>query len=161
MSETLKSSTRKVRDFLCARGLDIDIRQIPESTHTAADAARAVNCDIACIAKSLVFRNRDNGEPVLIIASGKNRVDLERAGQALGSRLERADADFVRDQTGYAIGGIPPTAHSRPMTTLLDSELRTRPIIWAAAGTPNSLFSLTPDMLVDITDGSWVDLAER
>ena len=160
MAETLKSSTRKVQAYLNSRGFDLRVQQIPETTRTAAEAAKAVNCDVACIAKSLIFRNRDNQEPVLIIASGRNRVDLEKAGKVLGGKLERADADFARKHTGYAIGGIPPVAHGKPVTTLLDRDLKMNPVIWAAAGTPNSLFSLTPDELQDLPGADWVGIAE-
>lgn len=161
LSETLKSSTRKVHDYLQDKGLNLEVKQIPETTRTAAEAAKAVNCDIACIAKSLVFRNRKNQTPVMIVASGKNRVDLKKAGQVLGTELEQADADFAHKHTGYAIGGIPPIAHPKPITTLLDIDLKNQSCIWAAAGTPNSLFCLSSDQLELLTGASWVDLAEE
>ena len=160
MTEILKSSAQKVQAYLNARGFDLRVQQIPQTTRTAEEAAKAVNCDVACISKSLIFRNRDNQEPVLIIASGTNRVDLKKAGRIIGSKLERADADFAREHTGYAIGGIPPIAHNKPITTLLDRDLKMNPVIWAAAGTPNSLFSLTPDELRSLTGANWVEIAE-
>ncbi|MCY4149032.1 MAG: YbaK/EbsC family protein [Gammaproteobacteria bacterium] len=160
MTEILKSSTQRVQAYLNSRGFDLRVQQIPETTRTAAEAAKAVNCDVSCIAKSLIFQNRDNHEPLLIIASGGNRVDLEKAGEVIGSKLERADAGFARKHTGYSIGGIPPVAHVKPINTLLDQDLRLNPVIWAAAGTPNSLFSLTPDELQDLTGASWAEIAE-
>lgn len=160
-SESLKSSTQKVQAYLRAQGLDLEVRQIPETTRTAAEAAKAVNCDIACIAKSLIFRNCSNQEPVLIIASGNNRVDLKKTGEILDCNLGRADADFVREHTGYAIGGIPPVAHPKPIVTLLDQDLQNKPVIWAAAGTPNSLFSLAPDELQTLTGARWVEISEE
>jgi len=160
VTETLKSSTQRVQAYLNSRGLDLKVRQIPATTRTAAEAAKAVSCDISCIAKSLIFRACDSQKPVLIIASGSNRVDLKKAGEVIGTKLEQADADFARKHTGYAIGGIPPIAHAGTVATLLDRDLMKKPVIWAAAGTPNSLFSLAPDELQDLTGAEWVAIAE-
>ena len=156
----MKSSARRVQDYLHEHGLGLEVVQLPASTRTAQEAALAVGCDISQIAKSLVFQDEDRGEAVLVIASGGNRVDLHKVASATGHRLGRADADFVREKTGYAIGGVPPVAHQQNMVTLLDRELENQPLIWAAAGTPNALFSLKPRELQDLTGGEWVDLAE-
>ena len=115
-------------------------REFPAGTRTAADAAAAVGCDVGAICKSLVFRVGD--EPLLVIASGANRVDEERFGAV------KADAAFVREQTGFAIGGVPPYGHPRPLRTILDEDLLGYETVWAAAGTPTAVFPIAPDELV-------------
>ena len=115
-------------------------REFPAGTRTAADAAAAVGCDVGAICKSLVFRVGD--EPLLVIASGANRVDEERFGAV------KADAAFVREQTGFAIGGVPPYGHPRPLRTVLDEDLLGYETVWAAAGTPTAVFPIAPDELV-------------
>jgi prolyl-tRNA editing enzyme YbaK/EbsC (Cys-tRNA(Pro) deacylase) len=105
------------------------------------------------IAKSLVFRAPRSGAPVLVVASGANRVDLSKLEALVGEPLERADPEFVREQTGFSIGGVPPVGHARPLTTIIDEELLRHPRIWAAAGHPNAVFPLTPDELVRLTGG--------
>lgn len=141
-------------------GLDFDIREFPASTRTAAEAAEAIGCTIAQIAKSLVFRGRDSRRAILAVASGVNRVDLGRLGEIVGETLEKADAAFVREATDYAIGGVPPFGHPHPIATVIDSDLLRHDEIWAAAGTPRSVFRLTPAQLVDITGGTVADIAE-
>jgi prolyl-tRNA editing enzyme YbaK/EbsC (Cys-tRNA(Pro) deacylase) len=115
-------------------------REFPADTRTAQDAAAAIGCDVAQICKSLVFRTADG--PLLIVCSGANRVDEAR----LGAR--KADADFVRRTTGFAIGGVPPFAHPEPVPTIVDEDLLAFDVVWAAAGTPRSVFPLAPDELV-------------
>ena len=115
-------------------------REFPAGTRTASDAAAAVGCDVGAICKSLVFRVGD--EPLLVIASGANRVDEERFGAV------KADAAFVREQTGFAIGGVPPYGHPRPLRTILDEDLLGYETVWAAAGTPTAVFPIAPDELV-------------
>jgi prolyl-tRNA editing enzyme YbaK/EbsC (Cys-tRNA(Pro) deacylase) len=115
-------------------------REFPEGTRTAADAAAAIGCDVGAICKSLVFRVDD--EPLLVIASGANRVDEARFGAV------KADAAFVREHTGYAIGGVPPYGHARPLRTIVDEDLLRFETVWAAAGTPSSVFPLAPEELV-------------
>jgi prolyl-tRNA editing enzyme YbaK/EbsC (Cys-tRNA(Pro) deacylase) len=115
-------------------------REFPAGTRTAADAAAAVGCAVGAICKSLVFRVGD--EPLLVIASGANRVDEERFAAV------KADAAFVREQTGFAIGGVPPYGHPRPLRTILDEDLLGYETVWAAAGTPNAVFPIAPDELV-------------
>lgn len=154
----LKGGALRVRDALAALGRDFQVRAFPEGTRTAEDAAAAIGCSVAQIAKSLVFRGGESGRPVLIIASGSNRVDERKAAALLGESVERADAAFVRERTGFAIGGVPPLAHAEPPLTLIDEDLLAHGEIWAAAGTPNAVFSLTPDDLVAITEGRVGDL---
>lgn len=130
------------------------------STKTAADAAAAVGCAVAQIAKSLVFRAKVTDRPVLVVAAGNNRVSEAKIGAILGEKIGRADAAFVRERTGFAIGGVAPVGHSEPVTTLLDRTLADYAEIWAAAGTPNAVFRLTFDDLVRLTGGTVADIAE-
>ena len=159
--EKLKASAQKVQDYLASSGLAISVRQLPDSTRTAADAATAVGCEINQIAKSLVFRDDDTDKAVLVIASGPNRVDTGKIERETGHKLGRADAEFVRRRTGFAIGGIPPFAHPEPLHTILDRDLRDLGKIWAAAGTPNALFEIGPGDLQNLTNGTWMDIAEQ
>ena len=140
-------------------GLQIDVERFPEGTRTAADAARAVGCDVAQIVKSLVFMA--DAAPILALASGANRVDAQRLGEALSAAdVRRADGDEARAATGFAIGGIPPFGHDRPLTVLIDRDLLSHDRLWAAAGLPDAVFAITPDALVTASGGRVVDLAE-
>lgn len=153
MSE-LKASAARVQAALDAAGLALTVRQFPASTRSAADAAAAIGCPVAAIAKSLIFRARESGRPVLVIASGANRVDEAKVAALLGEPLGRADAAFVREKTGFAIGGVPPCAHLTPPVTFLDRDLFALAELWAAAGTPNAVFRLTPAELQALTGGT-------
>ncbi|MEQ8484250.1 MAG: YbaK/EbsC family protein [Pseudomonadales bacterium] len=133
-------------------GPEFTVLEFDESTRSAAEAAAAIGCDVAAIAKSLVFEAAD-GSPVLVIASGRNRVDEARVGDCLGQPIRRADADFVRRHTGYPIGGVAPIGHPTPLPVLLDEQLLALPEIWAAAGTPNAVFRMTPAQIVALTGG--------
>ncbi|HPE60417.1 MAG TPA: YbaK/EbsC family protein [Thiolinea sp.] len=160
MNLDLKASSQRVQDFLSAHGQQFVVRQLPDSTRSAVEAAQAIGCSVGQIAKSLIFRDKASGEPVLVVASGSNRVSMSRINQATGLALGKADAAFVREKTGYAIGGVPPVAHAAAVKTLLDPDLQQYDAIWAAAGTPNSVFELHADELENLTGGVWVDLAE-
>ena len=149
----LDDSAQRVRDALAALGFDVAVREFPQSTRTAAEAAAAIGCEVAQIAKSLVFRARVSGRPVLVIASGANRVDEKAVAALIGEKIGRADAEFVRTATGFAIGGVPPVGHDTPPVTLIDRDLLALDEIWAAAGTPNAVFRLTPRDLVTLTGG--------
>ncbi|HRD76944.1 MAG TPA: YbaK/EbsC family protein [Hyphomicrobiaceae bacterium] len=129
------------------------VLEFDASTRTAADAAAAVGCSVAQIAKSLIFRAAASGQAVLVIASGTNRVDERRVADLIGEPIARADADFVRGTTGYAIGGVPPVAHRSPSIVLIDEALLAFDEIWAAAGTPNAVFKLKPGDLAGLTGG--------
>src|SRR5271166_6929605 len=135
-----------------ALGQRFAVLEFDASTRTAEEAATAIGCTVAEIAKSLVFRAA-SGRPVLVIASGAHPVDEKRIAAAIGEPVGRADADFVRDATGYAIGGVPPVGHKTPPVVLIDETLMDFEAIWAAAGTPNSVFRLTPAELVELTGG--------
>ena len=154
MSAPLNASAQKVQDALDARGYaHCRVVEMPDSTRTAAEAAAAIGCTVAQIAKSLVFRGAQSGAPVLVIASGTNRVDPQRLAGLLGEPVEKPDADYVRERTGFVIGGVPPLGHREPIRTFIDQDLLAFDEIWAAAGTPRAVFRLTPDDLLRMTGG--------
>jgi prolyl-tRNA editing enzyme YbaK/EbsC (Cys-tRNA(Pro) deacylase) len=134
------------------------VSTFPEGTRTAADAAAAIGCDVAAIVKSLVFR-RDGGGALLVLTSGRNRVDEAKVERLVGEPIGKADAAFVREATGYAIGGVPPAGHPGPIETLVDRDLMALEQLWAAAGTPRTVFPLTPAELVALTGGRIDDVA--
>jgi len=142
-----------VRQALEDLGRSPDIKQFSENTRTSAEAAAAIGCTVAQIAKSVVFRAVGSNRAVLVIASGANRVDEKLVAAAIGDRIAKADAAFVRDKTGFAIGGVAPVGHAEQPITLIDADLLVHEEIWAAAGTPNSVFRLTPQALVSMTTG--------
>lgn len=129
-----------------------NIQHLPVSTHTAADAAAALGVDLAQIAKSLVFYAVVTKEPVLIIASGANRVDKAKVGEYLGFKIKTASPDYCFQITGYPVGGVPPFGHSQLIRTLMDKDLLKYETIYASAGTPNSLFSISPHELISHSD---------
>lgn len=147
------SSIARVQEALRALGLGHEIVDLGLSARTAADAAAAVGCRVDQIAKSLVFRLRETGRPLLVVTSGAHRVDEAKVAALVGETLERADAAFVRAETGFAIGGVAPVGHAKPLLTLIDEHLLTFDAIWAAGGHPNAVFRLTPDELVAMTGG--------
>jgi len=149
----LKASAQAVQEALVAAGVESRVVELPASTRTAREAAAAVGCSVAQIAKSLVFRGAESGRPVLVIASGTNRVDEKAVAGHLGEPVQMADPEFVRKTTGFAIGGIPPCGHPRQLTTLIDRDLLEFETLWAAAGTPNAVFRLTPDELIRLAGG--------
>jgi prolyl-tRNA editing enzyme YbaK/EbsC (Cys-tRNA(Pro) deacylase) len=149
----LSASIQRVRVALAALGIEDRVVELPASTRTAKDAAAAVGCSVEQICKSLVFRRTDSDQPVLVIASGGNRVDESLVGSHLNASIAKADADFVRSTTGFAIGGVPPVAHARAIETLIDEDLLRFDVVWAAAGTPNAVFPLVPRELVRATGG--------
>lgn len=142
-----RSGVDRVRDALAALGLECEVLELPDSTRTAPEAARAVGCELGQIVKSLVFRGTQSGRPILVAASGSNRVDEARVSAAVSEPIEKADAAFVRAKTGFAIGGVPPLAHAEPMVLFLDRDLLQYPDVWAAAGSPKAVFRLTPQEL--------------
>ena len=158
---SLKDSARKVQAALQAAGHAFEVREFPASTRSAEDAAAAIGCSVAQIVKSLIFRAADSGAPVLVLASGANRVDEAAVGALLGEPIERARADFVREATGFAIGGVPPVAHRVKPHAFIDRDLMDLPELWAAAGTPNAVFSLQPDQLRSLTDGVVANIKQR
>jgi len=147
------TSAERVRQALAGLGLVPDIKEFSETTRTSAEAAAAIGCTVAQIAKSVVFRAVALNRVVLVMASGANRVDEKLVGAAVGDRIAKADATFVRDKTGFAIGGVAPVGHTEKPVTLIDEDLLRHAEIWAAAGTPNSVFRLTPQVLIAMTGG--------
>ncbi len=154
MSSKFKKSTERVQAVLNEFGFDLDVVEFPESTRTAQEAADTIGCTVGQIAKSLIFKGKTSQKPILIITSGSNRVNEKAVKEYIGEKIEKADADFVLEHTGFVIGGIPPVGHTNPITTFIDEDLMQYDEIWAAAGTPNSVFKLTPKILVEITKGS-------
>jgi prolyl-tRNA editing enzyme YbaK/EbsC (Cys-tRNA(Pro) deacylase) len=148
-----QTSAQRVQDALAALGFGNRVLWMERSARTAAEAAAAVGCDVGQIAKSLVFALRARHAALLVITSGANRVDPAKLAQIVGEPVDKADADFVREHTGFAIGGVAPVAHTRALTTLIDEDLMAWGEIWAAAGHPNSVFRLSPGELVRITGG--------
>ena len=149
MTDELPRAVARVKEAADALGIAVEIRQMPGSTRTAADAARACGCEVGQIVKSLVFRGRDSGKPLLVLVSGKNRVDEQAVATVIGEPIARPDAGFVRETTGFAIGGIPPFAHDRLLDTYIDRDLLGYNSVWAAAGMPNSVMRLDPRAMAD------------
>lgn len=139
----LNPTSKRFRDAASALGLDVEVHELAESSRTAEEAAAACGCAVGQIVKSLVFKGADSERPILLLVSGANRVDQKGVAKQIGEALVRPDAQFVRDVTGYAIGGIPPLGHKQALTTYIDEELLDHDTIWAAAGTPNSVFPTT------------------
>jgi prolyl-tRNA editing enzyme YbaK/EbsC (Cys-tRNA(Pro) deacylase) len=141
---TLKPAAQRVQDALRARGLACEVRHMAQKTRSAEDAAAACGCAVGQIVKSLVFRGAQSGKPYLLLVSGANRVDETGVAERLGEPLQRPDAQYVRDVTGFAIGGIPPLGHDRPLATYMDAALLGHEVVWAAAGTPDAVFPVAP-----------------
>jgi prolyl-tRNA editing enzyme YbaK/EbsC (Cys-tRNA(Pro) deacylase) len=154
----LKPSAQRVQDALAAAGFQNQVKELPASARSAAEAAAAVGCDVGQIVKSLVFRSA-SGRAVLVVASGAHRVDEARVAAELGEAIGRADAEWVRAETGFAIGGVPPIGHAKELVALVDATLLGYPELWAAAGHPHAVFRLTPAELVRMTRGRVVSIA--
>ncbi len=160
MASKLNDSAKRVQDFLSAKGFSFEVKELPGSARTAQEAADSVGCAVAQIAKSLVFRDKETNLPILVIASGSNRVDLAKIENETGLKLGKADGNYVKERVGYAIGGVPPAGHNEPLKTILDEDLKKFEVIWAAAGTPFAVFQLKPSDLEPLTNGRWIDLSE-
>jgi prolyl-tRNA editing enzyme YbaK/EbsC (Cys-tRNA(Pro) deacylase) len=158
VANQLSPSAQKVQQALQAMDFTLQVVELPASTRTAVEAAQAVGCQVGQIVKSLVFKAKRSERPVLVLASGVNRVNEKSIEALIGEPLGRADADFVRQHTGFAIGGVPPVGHSGRLETFVDEDLMQHAEIWAAAGTPNAVFCLTPPELVRMTGGSVVKI---
>ncbi len=152
----LSPSAQKVQDALISLGFDLTVIENAKSARTAQEAADRAGVTLGQIVKSLIFKGEVSGKPILVLTSGSNRVDPKRIKAYAGEKIGRANPDFVREATGYAIGGVPPIAHAQKMETYLDEDLMQYDAIWAAAGTPNAIFELTPDDLQKMTQGKVV-----
>ena len=139
-------------------GILTDVVEFEQPVRTSAEAAAAIGCSVAEIAKSIVFRGQASGSAVMVVASGDNRVSEAKVAVLVGEDLGRADADFVRAATGYAIGGVAPFGHAQTCRVLLDEDLRRFMAVWAAAGTPYSVFPLSPAQLQQLTGAGWSDI---
>jgi prolyl-tRNA editing enzyme YbaK/EbsC (Cys-tRNA(Pro) deacylase) len=135
------------------------VLEFDESTHSSAEAATAIGCEVGQIAKSMLFKAVD-GTPVLVVASGTNRVDEKKVAALLGQKISRADAGFVLERTGFVVGGVPPVGHTTQPVVFLDRNLQAYSRIWAAAGSPNAVFALTPADLVRLTGAHFADVAK-
>ena len=154
----LSSGARRVQEALEGLGMPLQVVELPASTRTAQEAAQAIGCTVGQIAKSLVFETRESSRPILVIASGTNRVNEKSLASSVGGRIRKPDADFVRQQTGFAIGGVPPLGHLEPLQTFVDRDLLAYDEIWAAAGTPHAVFRLNGDDLVAATKGEVISV---
>jgi prolyl-tRNA editing enzyme YbaK/EbsC (Cys-tRNA(Pro) deacylase) len=158
VNPALQTSAARVQAVLAQSGLGYRVVEFSQATRTAQQAADAIGCQVAQIAKSIVFRTKAARQPVLVITSGSNRVDEAKVAKHIGEAIEKADAAYVRETTGFVIGGVPPIAHLTPVRTLVDEDLLQYAVIWAAAGTPNAVFELDPPGLLRVTGSIAVDV---
>ncbi len=158
MSQTLSPNALKVQDALKAQGLMCQVVEMRETTRSAMDAALALECSVEQIVKTLVFKTKKTYRPILVVASGANRVNVKTLAKLISEPVKLADADFIREKTGFAIGGVPPLGHPHPLKTFIDEDLLKYDEIWAAAGTPNAMFKLTPKDLKKITVGEIISV---
>jgi prolyl-tRNA editing enzyme YbaK/EbsC (Cys-tRNA(Pro) deacylase) len=149
-------STDRVRDAAETAGLAIAIREMPQSTRTAEEAAAACGTSVGQIVKSLIFRGAQTGEPLLLLVSGANRVDTKAVAGTIGEALERMDADAVRAATGFAIGGVAPLGATAPLRTFIDEDLLAYETVWAAAGSPQAVFEAEPAALAKAANATTI-----
>jgi prolyl-tRNA editing enzyme YbaK/EbsC (Cys-tRNA(Pro) deacylase) len=159
-ADILPRSARRVRAALIELELPADIVRLADSTRTAPEAAAAVGCELGAIVKSLVMRGTTSHAPVLALVSGDNRADMALLEAAIDEPVERPDAAYVREVTGYAIGGIPPVGHPHPVRTVMDEDLLRFETVWAAAGHPHAVFPIAPAELAKATGAQVLALAE-
>jgi len=157
--EELNRGPARIADELRRLGVTTAVREMPDSTRSAAEAAAALGCNVAQIVKSLVFRSVISDEAVLVLVSGADRVDQSRLAEEVGEQVEQATGRFVKARTGYAIGGVPPVGHAQPLLTFFDDHLLDHALVWAAAGTPRAVFSIKPADLLRITSAKVVAIA--
>ncbi|WP_371365089.1 hypothetical protein SRRS_00090 [Sporomusa rhizae] len=158
MAEILGKSALKIQEELNKYNLSLKVVTMQDSTRTCVEAANTIGCEVGQIVKSLVFRGKTSGTPVLIVASGDNRINEKKMKEYLGEAVTRPDANYVQETTGFAIGGIPPVGHTTKMPCFIDADLFRFKEVWAAAGTPFDVFCLTPDQLATITQGKIINV---
>lgn len=158
MAETLGKSALKIQEELNKYNLSLKVVTMQDSTRTCVEAANTIGCEVGQIVKSLVFRGKTSGTPILIVASGDNRINEKKMKEYLGEAVTRPDANYVQETTGFAIGGIPPVGHTTKMPCFIDADLFRFKEVWAAAGTPFDVFCLTPDQLATITQGKIINV---
>jgi prolyl-tRNA editing enzyme YbaK/EbsC (Cys-tRNA(Pro) deacylase) len=160
MPTELSPSALRVQAALRDAGVDFEVVELPASTRTAQDAAQAIGCQLGQIAKSLLFKTASSARGVLVIASGAHQVDLAKVEALVGEPVALGDPDFVRQVTGFAIGGVPPLGHPQPLTVYLDESLKDHEVLWAAAGTSHAVFALRADDLPWLTGGVFASVAQ-
>ncbi len=158
MNSSISPAVQKVKDALEEKGFFLEVVVLDRSARTSKEAAEAIGCKVAQIVKSLVFCTKKGKQPILVLASGANRVQEEVVSGLLGEEIEKADADFVRHHTGFAIGGVPPCGHLQSMKTFIDNDLFNYEEVWAAAGTPHAVFCLSPADLLSLSSGEKVKI---
>ena len=158
MSNPLSPSLQKVQDALKTLGFPNQVLELQSTTRTSAEAAQAVGCRVEQIAKSIIFQGKQTHKPVLVIASGPNRVNEKRIEEFISESLQKADAEYVRKHTGFVIGGVPPIGHLEKLEIFIDEDLLKYEEIWAAAGSPHAVFKLTPSALVQMTGGHVISI---
>ena len=157
----LSKSALSVQEELSKLQLECEVLALPSSTRTAAEAASSIGCDIAQIVKSLIFKTKNMCKPVLVLASGSNQVEVKAVEKHLGESITKADADFVRHITGFAIGGVPPIGHKNSIDFVyIDQALVDQNEVWAAAGTPNTVFCIKSDALLKAIKGNIITLSK-
>jgi prolyl-tRNA editing enzyme YbaK/EbsC (Cys-tRNA(Pro) deacylase) len=156
--ETLSPSAQQIQDLLNSLGYEYQVIEHAESTRTAMDAAERADCELGQIVKSIIFKGQQSGKPILVLTSGANRVDEMRIREYAREKIWKADADFVKTVTGYAIGGVPPLGHTENIETYIDDDFLQYETIWAAAGTPNAIFELRTEDLQKMTLGTIVQV---
>ncbi len=158
MTTSLSKSAQSIQDFLSKKGLTLKVIELSDSTRTAQEAANTIGCEVAQIVKSLLFRTKETHKPILVLASGANRVNEKALEALLGQKIEKADAEFTKQVTGFAIGGVPPVGHVQQIETFIDEDLLIHKEIWAAAGTPYAVFSLNSEDLKNLTSGKVISI---
>ncbi|MBN1303721.1 MAG: YbaK/EbsC family protein [Anaerolineales bacterium] len=160
MINKLSKNAQIIQETLHQKGLHCQVIEFSESTRTAQEAADRCNCQLEQIVKSLIFKGKKSGIPILVLTSGANRVDLKRLQAAIGEKTSRAEAEFVREVTGFSIGGVAPVGHPQPIVTYMDQDLLKFDTVWAAAGTPNAVFEVSPAELQRITNARPLQVTE-
>jgi len=158
MSTTISPTAQKIQDLLNSLGYNYTVIEYAESTRTALEAAERAGCELGQIVKSLIFKGKESGKPIIVLTSGTNRVDEKRIREYAGEGIGKADADFVRAVTGFAIGGVPPVGHIQKIETYMDEDFLRYEVVWAAAGTPKAIFELKTSDLQKMTDAKIVQV---
>ena len=158
MKDDLSASAMKVQQALDALEMHCTVVELPDSTHTAKEAAQAVGCEVGQIVKSIVMMGSTSHRPVMVVASGPNHINESKVGELIGESIEKADAEFVRIHTGYAIGGVPPVGLASQIVTFIDEDLLNFKTVWAAAGTPHAVFEFNPQELSRMTGGKVISI---
>jgi len=153
VSNALHPSPQKVQEALKALGFIDQVVELQSTTRTSAEAAQVLGCQVEQIAKSIVFQGKQTQKPILVIASGSNRVNENRIEDFISEPIGKADANYVREHTGFVIGGVPPIGHVEKVEIFIDEDLLRFEEIWAAAGSPNAVFKVTPSDLIKMTGG--------